>query len=242
MVTRADEQADELCARLEAGGAVPVRCPTIVIAAPTTYSDVDRALASLAGWAWVVLTSANGVRHLVDRADALGLGSALAAARFAVVGTRTGRALAERGASVAFSPGEESGEALGRTLPDVAGRDVLLVQGARAAPLLADTLEQRGARVTAVTAYRTLPVPPSGDYLTELRNGADALTFTSPSTVEGFVALGPEWRSLARRAVVVTIGPTTTAAALTMGLGVHAEARERSVDALVEALESVLGR
>jgi uroporphyrinogen III methyltransferase/synthase len=242
VVTRADEQADELCARLEAAGAVPVRCPTIVIAPPSSYAEMDAALARLRDYDWVVVTSANGVRYLADRAEALGVRSTVGAARFAVVGARTGRVVEERGATVAFTPAEQSGETLGRTLPDVSGREVLVAQGAKAAPLLARVLEERGARVTAVTAYRTEPVAPFGQPLEELRNGADALTFTSPSTVEGFVALGPEWRSLARRAVVVTIGPTTTAAALTMGLGVHAEARERSMDALVEALESVLGR
>jgi uroporphyrinogen-III synthase len=189
-----------------------------------------------------VFTSTNGVRHLLDRAEAIGLASPLAAARVAAVGTVTARALAARGAAVTFSPDEESAEALGEGLPDVEGRAVLLIQGSKADPGLARRLEERGARVGAVGAYRTVPTAPYGDALTELREGADGLTFTSPSTVQGFVALGPEWRSLARRAIVATIGPTTTTAALALGLGVHAEARERSMSALIEALESVLGR
>jgi uroporphyrinogen-III synthase len=115
------------------------------------------------------------------------------------------------------------------------------VQGDKSDPLLAGALRARGASVTAVTAYRTVPTAPSGAGLEALKEGADALTFTSPSTVEGFVALGPDWRGLARRAVVATIGPTTTAAALTRGLGVHAEASERSMEALVEAVASAFG-
>jgi uroporphyrinogen III methyltransferase / synthase len=241
-VTRADEQAAELCALLEAAHAVPVRCPTIVIAPPSTYAEMDAALARLADYDWVVFTSANGVRHLLDRAAALALGSVLGPARVASVGEVTARALRDRGAAVPFVPPEPSAEALADSLPDVAGRAVLLVQGAKAGALLEQRLTERAARVTVVPAYRTLPTAPSGESLTELRNGVDALTFTSPSTVEGFVALGPEWRSLARRAVVATIGPTTTAAALRLGVGVHAEARERSMSSLVDALESVLGR
>jgi len=242
VVTRADEQAAELCALLEAAGAVAVRCPTIVIAPPASYAGMDAALARLADHDWIVFTSANGVRLLLDRTEALGLGSALAATRIAAVGTVTARALAERGAAVTFVPADESADALGEALPDVGGRSVLLIQGSKADPGLARRLEERGARVAVVGAYRTVPTAPSGDALTELREGADALTFTSPSTVEGFVALGPEWRSLARRAIVATIGPTTTTAALALGLGVHAEAREPSMSALIEALESVLGR
>ena len=242
VVTRADEQAAELCALLEAAGAVAVRCPTIVIAPPTSYAGMDAALARLADNDWVVFTSVNGVGHLLDRAEALGLASPLATARVAAVGAVTARALAARGATVTFIPFQESAEALGEGLPDVDGRAVLLIQGSKADPGLARQLEERGARVGVVGAYRTVPMAPSGDALMELKIGADALTFTSPSTVQGFVALGPEWRSLARRAIVATIGPTTTTAALALGVGVHAEARERTMSALIEAVESVLGR
>jgi uroporphyrinogen III methyltransferase/synthase len=221
---------------------VAVKCPTIVIAPPASYAGMDAALARVTDNDWVVFTSANGVRHLLDRADALGLGPSLAAARIAAVGAVTARGLAARGVTVTFTPTDESAEALGDELPNVEGRSVLLIQGSKADPGLARRLEERGARVGVVGAYRTVPTAPSGDAMKELREGADALTFTSPSTVEGFVALGPEWRSLARRAIVATIGPTTTTAAMAMGVGVHAEAGERSMSALIEALESVLGR
>lgn len=242
VVTRADEQAAELCALLEAAAAIPVKCPTIIVAPPASFAEIDHALARLAHFDWVVFTSANGVRHLLDRAEALGVSSALGAARVAAVGGVTARAATARGANVSFVPEKESASELGETIPDVAGRAVLLAQGAKADPLLARLLAERGARVTALSVYHTTPTAPSGEALAGLRMGADALTFTSPSTVEGFVALGPEWRSLARRAVVATIGPATTTAALSLGVGVHAEARERSMASLVEALEGVLGR
>jgi uroporphyrinogen-III synthase len=235
VVTRAADQAADLCARLEAAGAVPVRCPTIVISPPLSYDEVDRALASLGSFEWAVFTSANGVRFLLERA------SLPAALRVAAVGKTTAAAMERHGISVAFVPTEEGAHGLAETLPDVEGRPVLLVQGDKSDHLLATELRVRGARVTTVVAYRTVPVAPSGAGLEALKEGADALTFTSPSTVEGFVALGPDWRGLARRAVVATMGPTTTAAALTRGLGVHAEARERSMDALVDAVASAFG-
>jgi uroporphyrinogen-III synthase len=240
VVTRADEQASELAAMLEAAGAVPVRCPTIVIAPPASYDEVDAALVRLASHEWVAFTSANGVRALLSRADAQGV--RLDTARVAAVGQATARALAERGVPVAFVPRQESGHALGESLPEVEGRAILLARGDRAAPALVRVLTERGAKVSAVAAYRTLPVAPSGAGLEELREGADVITFTSPSAAEGFVSLGPEWRSLARRATVVTIGPTTTAAALSLGFGVHAEAQERSMRALVDAIAGVCGR
>jgi uroporphyrinogen-III synthase len=241
VVTRAAEQAGELCARLDAAGAVPLRCPTILIAPPLTYGEMDAALAGLDAVAWVVFMSANGVRFVLDRAESEGRDRVLRSVRVAAVGRTTAKLLETRNVPVAFVPGEEGGRTLADTLPDVDGRAVLLVQGDRSDPMLARVFEARGARVTALAAYRTLPSAPSGPGLEALKEGADALTFTSPSTVEGFVSLGPDWRGLARRAVVVTIGPTTTAAALSRGLGVHAEAHERNMSALVDAVAGVFG-
>lgn len=242
VVTRSDEQADALCDRLEGYGAVAVRCPTIRIGPPASFDELDAALARLEAYDWVVFTSANGVRATLDRLEAVGaLPSALRTARIAAVGRVTATALAERGVDVAFVPEVEGSSALGEALTDVAGRNILLALGDKADPILRKLLRARAARrVDAVTAYRTIPTAPAGQGLEELRIGVDAITFTSPSTVAGFLALGPDWRGLIRRAVVATIGPTTTAAAMASGVGVHAEARDRSMGALIDAVASAL--
>ena len=242
VVTRADEQADALCASLEGSGAVAVRCPTIRIGPPASFDALDAALGRLGSYDWVVFTSANGARATLDRLQELGAPlSALRATRVAAVGRVTAAVLAERGVDVAFVPAAEGSRSLGETLADVENRSVLLALGDKADPILKRILGGRAARrVDAVTAYRTIPVPPAGSGLEELRIGVDAVTFTSPSTVAGFVSLGPDWRGLIRRAVVATIGPTTTAAAMASGVGVHAEARDRSMPALVEAVASAL--
>jgi uroporphyrinogen III methyltransferase/synthase len=238
LVTRADEQAGALCSALESAGAVPLRSPTIRFVPPASLAQVDAALARLAEYDWVVFTSANGVRALCARLAHLGAPrAALASRRVAAVGRVTAAALGPLGLGAAFVPAVESASALASSLPDVEGRAVLLAVGEKADPAHADVLRRRGARrVDLVTAYRTLPIPPSARGVQELRKGIDALTFTSPSTVAGFVSLGPEWRSLVGDAIVACLGPATSAAARARGLEVHAEARERSVSALVDAL------
>jgi uroporphyrinogen III methyltransferase/synthase len=243
VVTRADEQADALCAALESAGAEPLRCPTIRIAPPPSFDEMDEALGRLDDYHWVVFTSANGVRTTLARASELGGAAArLSAARVAAVGRVTAAALSERGVPVGFVPADAEGSsALAMSLPEVRGLRVLLALGDKADPILARVLRKRGAaRVDVVTAYLTHPLTPVGPALEELRNGVDAITFTSPSTVAGFVSMGPDWRGLIRRAVVATIGPTTTAAAMSSGIGVHAEARERTTVALVEAVSFAL--
>lgn len=242
VVTRADEQADALCAALEAAGAEPLRCPTIRIAPPASFAEMDAAFERIADYHWVVFTSANGVRATLQRARELGAPlPRQSGPRVAAVGRVTAAALTERGVGVSFVPETEGSSALALTLPEVRGLRVLLAQGDKADPILARVLRKRGAaQVDVLTAYLTHTVAPAGPALEELRNGLDAITFTSPSTVAGFVSLGPDWRGLVRRAVVATIGPTTTAAAMTSGIGVHAEARERTTAALVEAVSLAL--
>jgi uroporphyrinogen-III synthase len=71
----------------------------------------------------------------------------------------------------------------------------------------------------------------------------DAVTFTSASTVLGFVrAGGPELLgAAASRPFVVCIGPVTADQARASGLPVDAEADPHTIDGLVAALESVVG-
>jgi len=240
-VTRADDQADALCAALEARGAEPVRTPTIRIEPPPSLFELDAALAAVARYDWLVFTSANGVRIACDRAKEIGAGPfGSGGRRVAAVGRVTAAALEARGVPVAFVPSPEGSSALARALPNVEGRRVLLARGDKADAALGRILSGRGAGVDQVTAYLTVPVAPAGRGLDELSIGVDAITFTSPSTVAGFVSLGPDWRGLIRRTAVATIGPTTTAAAMTRGLGVHAEAKERTTAALVEAVAAAL--
>ncbi len=71
-----------------------------------------------------------------------------------------------------------------------------------------------------------------------LRSGAvDAVTFTSASTVRGFVrALG----AVKGNPKVVCIGPVTARAAREHGLTVHAVANPHTIEGLADAVERVL--
>ena len=106
---------------------------------------------------------------------------------------------------------------------------------------LEDTLRRKGWEPTRVDAYRTrmarsLPA----DARAALRSGqVEAVTFTSASTVRGFVrALGTAKGS----PKVVAIGPVTAREARAHGLPVHAVASPHTMEGLVAAVERVLGR
>jgi uroporphyrinogen-III synthase len=73
-----------------------------------------------------------------------------------------------------------------------------------------------------------------------LRAGeVDAVTFTSASTVRGFVGA---LDAVAGAPKVVCIGPVTAREAREHGLTVHAVARPHTIDGLVDALLRVLVR
>jgi len=116
--------------------------------------------------------------------------------------------------------------------PPVEGGRVLLARAAVARDVLPDGLRAKGWAVDVVEAYRTTPVHPSDDDLEALAT-ADAVTFTSSSTVTNFLdAVGD--RDLPP--VVASIGPITSATARERGLTVDIEAEVHSIEGLVDAL------
>jgi uroporphyrinogen III methyltransferase/synthase len=108
--------------------------------------------------------------------------------------------------------------------------------------LLARHLQERGAQVTDVIAYRTVPASETSQdlYRMLLDGKIDAVTFTSASTVRQFVELiGREQAiDLLRTTVVAAIGPVTAEAAVQLGVPVQVIAARHDVDSLVDALIS----
>jgi len=100
-----------------------------------------------------------------------------------------------------------------------------------------------GARVDVVPVYRT--VPPSRasaePALASLIAGeADAVTFTSSSTVRNFVGLvrdvAPNPVEVLERLDFYSIGPITTTTARDESLRIAAQAEAYTIDGLVEAI------
>jgi uroporphyrinogen-III synthase len=71
LVTRALQQAGKLSAGLRALGADPVEVPVLEIRPPASIEPLDKALRQFASYDWLILTSANAVRALVERAKSL---------------------------------------------------------------------------------------------------------------------------------------------------------------------------
>jgi len=245
LVTRAREQASSMAAKLMALGAEPLILPSIAILPPESTEELDGALQRLHEFDWVVFTSANAVRLVWDRVNALGLDArAFAGVRLGAIGSATGAAMLGRGLRADFVPQRHTSEAMVTEIGSVRGQRILLPRSDIAPPDLAEGLGQKGAEVEAVVAYRTAPARPQPEILEELAQGqVDIATFTSSSTVANLsVLVAP--RSLGEvleGCFVACIGPVTTSTARQLGVRVDLVAEVHTVDGLVEALVAHFG-
>jgi uroporphyrinogen-III synthase len=203
IVTRPSAQAEPVAAALRSQGFEPVLCPLIEI------EPIDDGPIDLAGYDWVIVTSANGALELARRRQG-------ALPRVAAIGEATAAALADHGITVDFVPSDASQEALVAEFPRPVGR-ALFIGAETARTFLAGELPAEFRPV-----YRTRELhrtqPPVGDLV----------LLASPSAVRA-------WAKLGSAVPAVTIGPQTTASARDAGIDVVAEAETRDVRGLVDS-------
>ncbi len=264
LVTRTREQAGVLSAHLRGAGAEPIELPVIRIVPPNDWQPLDQALRTLASgiiYDWLIFTSANGVKMVLERLHELGLApDILHSTRIATIGPATAAALETYGLFAALVPAEFIAESVAEALRNeaeqrgatLAGQHVLLARAAEARQALVSELEQAGARVEIVVAYQTVPAAQNDERGQEVirllrQQQLDAITFTSSSTVHHFMHwLGQSAPDIAillaypgqqpARPLIACIGPITARTARDYGLEVSVEAREFTTTGLVEAL------
>ncbi len=242
VVTRAHAKGMAFARALRALGADAIEYPTIAIAPPTSYAALDRAIARLDKFDWIIFTSATGVESFVARLRALGHDlRQIGRARLCAIGPATARALDKYALRIAAIPSEYRAEAI---VPAIGGRrirgaSILIPRAQVAREILPKILLERGARAVEVApAYRT--VRPAARQTARVRAMAsageiDLVTFTSSSTVENFCELvGDAARGLSAAA----IGPITAATAAKHGLKVAVEPAEYTTDALIGAIRA----
>jgi uroporphyrinogen-III synthase len=237
LVTRPADQSATLVKLLDRLGARSIVAPAIEIV-PARSAALTAALRDLAGgeFSWLTLTSRATVEMLRVRLDS----PRDVRARVAAIGEGTAEAYrrwARRTPDLV--PASFTTAGLARAFPRGSGR-VLCARADIAPEGLEDALAAKGWTPTRVEAYRTrMPRSLPAEARDALRGGeVDAVTFTSASTVRGFVgALG----AMRGSPKVVCIGPVTAREARERGLVVHAVARPHTIEGVAAALERVLG-
>src|SRR5713226_7180573 len=249
LITRASEQTESLVRELEARGAKPVLQPMISFHPPHDLAPLDKALRELRTFDWLLLTSANAVRALVERSQSLGVDvmNSFAALRIAAVGPVTAEAARRAGLHVSHVATKHQGLALAEEFAaEFARKRILLPRSNLASAELPDALRRIGANVTEVIAYRTFAAEPEGEGQTQFFSGRlEAILFFSPSAVRNFLNWdegkgGQVLRSisdLSRKTAVVAVGPVTASALRDAGLRNIVQASNTTVPAVIEALE-----
>jgi len=246
LVTRARRQASGLVAMLAERGARPVELPTIQYVEPLDPAPIDAAIAAMASFDWVIFTSANAVQALVCRLLYRGTSpECLRGVHLGAVGPATASALTDLGLTVDVCPPTYVAEALVAEFRklDLRGSSVLLPQAQDARDVLRRGLEDQGAIVHAVTAYRVAKTQ-NGELARRLfaNRAVDIVTLTSSSTARNLVELlGCDAMRVLATTTIASIGPITSQTARELGLTVAVEAREHTIQGLVTALESFLG-
>ena len=239
VVTRARGQADALASRLEALGATVIEFPTIEIRPPADPAPLDRAIANLPSYDWVIFTSANGVRCFVDALDRSAADWRSLRARICAIGPATRAAVEALHLKVDLMGKEYVAEGLIEAFAtyDLSGKRVLLPRAAVARDLVPLELSSRGAQVDVVEAYCTVMPENAAARAREifkLPYLPGIITFTSSSTVRNFVEAAGVGALAGVK--VVSIGPVTSHTARDLGIQVDAEASPYTIDGLLQAV------
>ena len=240
VVTRAANQAPALTQKLRELGADVIEMPATRIAR-LDLTQLREAIARLTEYQWIIFTSQNAVAIFWEQLLGAGLDArALAGLRIAAVGPATAGSLLEHGIIVDVVPERFVAESLLEKLSerdDVAGSSILYVTAEGAREVLPDGLEEFGASINQVLAYRSIVDGTGAARLVRAleSHSADMVTFTSASSVRGYVdAVGEE---LSRGSPAASIGPATTEAIRAAGIELKLEAEESTIDGLVDAIE-----
>jgi uroporphyrinogen-III synthase len=244
VITRAAARSEALARELAECGALPVVLPLVSFADPEDFAPFDQALAQMDQFDWLILTSAQTVRALMQRTTdlRLPLAKAWSRLRVACVGPVTAEAARNANLPVAYVAATHHGVALANELGSrVQGAKVLLPRSDHANPDLPVALQRHGAQVTEVIAYRTLrPTEVDQDALKKIANGeSDAVLFFSPSAVQQFAELlgAEQIRQLRDKLAITAVGPVTAKALREAGVLDFVVAADTTMASIIEALE-----
>jgi len=254
LVTRAAGQSSAFAQLLQQQGATVMEVPALEIKPPSSWDALDRAIAHLSNFHWLILTSTNGVDYFFERLNAQGNDArALAGIKIAVVGQKTAASLQHHGLNADFIPSSFVADAMVEQFPEpLAGLKVLFPRvetGGR--DVLVQAFTAAKAAVTEVSAYQsccTQVLPPEVSQALH-RGQIDAITFASSKTVECFGHLlamandevgdglkPQEIEKLLSNTCIASIGPQTSAACLKRFRRVDVEADQYTLEGLVQAL------
>ncbi|MFO7765703.1 MAG: uroporphyrinogen-III synthase [Pelovirga sp.] len=242
LVTRPAAQAAPFVAQIYALGGEALCVPTIEIAPPPSFNDLDQAVVDLDRYQMVILTSVNAVQALFARMlennQYFGM---LRQLELVVVGPKTAEALARYKLRPTLMPEDHRAEGMLTVLLErgIGGKRILYPRAAAARPLLARELRAGGAIVDDPVAYEAvIPYENAEKIRTLLAGGElDAICFSSSSTFRHLQEmLGADLAQIKGTTAFFSIGPQTSETIRAAGFTVDLEPESWTMDALLQAM------
>lgn len=234
VVTRPAERAGGLSEKLRRLGADVMEYPCIAVVPRESCPQLEEAIAALHTYRWLVFTSPGGPPIFFHWLKKAGKDARyLAGLKLGAIGPKTAGALREYGLEADLVPQTYDSAHLAQAMAGVEG-PVLLCRASRGSSALPELFAAQGIPFTDIPCYDTVYQSPNAGLLLEWLEEPLAVTFTSASTVEGFVKSLPPGTCLSR-VLGYCIGPKTAAEAEKRGIAVRV-AKEATVETLAACL------
>ncbi len=246
VVTRPADRSERLADLLEALGAETIQLPAIELAPVQANGAFHRAMHALDEFAWVFFTSPEGIqwfRRLLasERRDL----RILRGRHIGAIGPKTAASIEQLGIHVDFVPKTFSQdgmlEGLGRRR--LAGRRALILSAKNSRDVLERGLKRCGMDVVKVPIYQTaVPAALARRVREVFARPVDLVTVTSSSCVDHVVEAlraGGLHRHV-RRIRFASIGPVTSSTVRRYGGQIAVEAKQATIEALVDAIVSAV--
>ncbi|MGI8980068.1 MAG: uroporphyrinogen-III C-methyltransferase [Pirellulaceae bacterium] len=242
LVTRPTHQATALAGPLAELGADVLFQPAIEIGPPTDWSPVDSALNRLSEFDWLVFSSSNGVRYLLERLLATGRDlRALGSLKVAAIGPGTAEELLRYHLTADLVPDEFRAESLaGGLAGNARGQRFLLARASRGREVLAGELATAGGIVEQVVVYQSSDVTAAEPQIAELMAGGKIQWVTVTSSAIAKSLKGMFGESL-KKTRLVSISPITSGTLRELGHEPTAEATQYTMAGVVEAIQASPG-
>ncbi|HVS83196.1 MAG TPA: uroporphyrinogen-III synthase [Pyrinomonadaceae bacterium] len=250
LVAPDDARARELTSELGRCGARVLAWPQIEIVEPDSYAALDEAIQNLFGYDWLIFANVNAASFFLRRLQHLGHEmSELDALRVCALDDATRQQLEESHVHVDLVPEKLATEGVMAALETyIGGRNALrglnflLPRAAISRDYLPPALEDAGARVDVVSAYRTAS---NNSELIQLNalvagGGIDCIAFTTPSSVRAFSQLfdANDLSRLLKEVAVACADDNTVQTVEEYGLRANVSAVAFAADGLVKGIES----
>ena len=226
LVTRSENQAAELIAKLKILGARTVALPLIQTKAIHTQKLAERLKKQ--SYNWIIFTSPNAVKFFFEKIPPQKLHSKIAA-----VGTKTKEYLEQIGLKVDFVPTQFTAQQMAIEIPLNPNETVFIPRSNLAKNDMVELLENRGFKVETLAIYENSSISYTKKDLAKIfEQKIDYITFASGSTVKSFIELGVA----INHSKVICIGPSTAKIATQNNMEVAKIANPHTMEGLITAI------